>query len=129
MSPWQASLGTNLYTAAGSTAIFGGSDWCGSGCGTCYELTNTGTSPPGQGSGAGAGETITVLVTNECPAVGNEQWCSTPNQYGFGAHFDIMSQGGPNGWNNPIVTYRQVSCPSTLSQHYQGCECVTGQYS
>jgi len=136
MSPWQASPGgTNLYTAASSQNLFAGpgssSSWCGSGCGKCYTLTNVGTiAAAGQGDCTGSGDTITVMVTNLCPANGNQQWCSQPeNQYGFGAHFDIMSQGGPLGWNNPVVKYQEVPCPGSLTADWQTCQCASGKTS
>jgi endoglucanase len=136
MSPWQASPGgTNLYTAASSQNLFDGpsssSSWCGSGCGKCYQLTNAGAiAAAGQGDCTGSGDTITVMVTNLCPANGNQQWCSQPeNQYGFGAHFDIMSQGGPLGWNNPVVKYEEVACPGSLTADWQTCQCASGKTS
>ena len=153
--PWQLGSGS-LWTAAGSSSLFdngGSSSWCGSGCGTCYELTNAGSiAASGQGDCTGAGEKITVLITNLCPAQGNEQWCSAPtNRYGFGAHFDINSQSGPaSGWSklmpsfvlvlsvplpqyvltgvfssdNPVVKYRKIDCPSSLASNYQQCQCA-----
>ncbi|KAG8532161.1 uncharacterized protein KY384_003801 [Bacidia gigantensis] len=130
MSQWQ--IGSNgVLTAAGSAALFddgGDSSWCGSGCGTCYELTNANAiAATGQGSCAGAGSKITVMVTNLCPANGNEVWCTAPNQYGYGAHFDIMSQGNPNGnWDNPVVQYKKVACPVDLAGNFQTCECAGG---
>ena len=135
MSPWQASPGSpNLYTAAGSQNLFAPSSpssWCGSGCGKCYTLTNAGAiAASGQGDCTGAGDTITVMVTNLCPANGNEQWCAQPeNRYGFGAHFDIMSQAGPAGWNNPVVKYEEVPCPGSLSADWQTCRCAGGKTS
>ncbi len=106
MDSWQSNPGDKLYTAAGSQTLFGGSgSWCGSGCGTCYELTNMGSiAATGQGECTGAGQTITVMITNLCPANGNAQWCSVPDSYGFPAHFDIMSQtGGPSGWSKLLL--------------------------
>lgn len=131
MASWQASPpgGNTIFTAAGSQNLFdtGSSSWCGSGCGTCYELTNTGSiAADGQGECTGAGETITVMITNLCPANGNAQWCSVPDQYGFPAHFDIMSQGGPMGWNNPVVAYKEVACPGSLSSSFGSCQCAKG---
>lgn len=70
------------------------------------------------------------MVTNLCPAEGNTQWCSQPeNEYGFGAHFDIMSQGAPGGWNNPVVRYEEVACPVILGQDWQTCQCAGGMKS
>ena len=108
MSSWQTGDGSKLYTAAGSPNLFGsGSTWCGSGCGVCYELTNLGSLPAaGEGDCTGSGDVITVMITNLCPTDGNAQWCSVPDQYGFPAHFDIMSQGGPNGWSKFSLSSR-----------------------
>ena len=71
----QQSGGNGLYTAAASTSLFGTATWCGSGCGTCFKLTSTGSAPSGQGTGGAAGNSITVMVTNLCPYNGNEKWC------------------------------------------------------
>ena len=150
MSSWQANPGTKVFTAAGSQTLFGGSgSWCGSGCGKCYQLTNVGSiAASGQGGCTGAGDTITVMVTNLCPANGNEQWCSQPsNQFGYGAHFDIMSKDGPLGWSkslfgrfnwrvsltfrldNPVVRYKEVTCPGSLNSDYATCQCAKGATS
>lgn len=67
-----------MYTAAGSQALFdtAGATWCGAGCGTCFNLTSTGSSPcSGCGTGGVSGESIVVMVTNLCPYNGNQQWC------------------------------------------------------
>lgn len=73
---WQLGIASGVYTAAGSQALFGSGTWCGSGCGTCYKLTSTGSSPCSTcGSGGDAGESITVMITNLCPYNGNQQWC------------------------------------------------------
>jgi len=107
------------YTAAASQKIFdpSGSSWCGVGCGSCWEITPTGDCPTG-GSCATNRNSIVIMVTNLCPNDGNEQWCPNPgavNEYGYPQHFDLMD---PNmagwvdslGWNNPVVTYKQVAC-------------------
>ena len=136
MAAWQASPGgTAIYTAAGSQNLFDGegssSSWCGSGCGKCYKLTNVGAiAASGQGDCTGAGQSITVMVTNLCPANGNAVWCSQPtNQYGYGAHFDIMSQNGPEGWNNPVVQYEAVACPGSLTSDFKTCQCASSSTS
>lgn len=71
--------------------------WCGAGCGKCYTLTSTGKSACSTcGTGGAKGKSIIVMVTNLCPHNGNAQWCPAvggKNQYGYSAHFDIMSQG------------------------------------
>lgn len=76
---WQTGISSDVYTAAGSDALFGsGSTWCGSGCGTCYNLTSTGSVPSSCsscGDGGASGESITVMITNLCPNNGNAEWC------------------------------------------------------
>eukprot|EP01113_Clastostelium_recurvatum_P014427 TRINITY_DN17853_c0_g1_i2.p1 TRINITY_DN17853_c0_g1~~TRINITY_DN17853_c0_g1_i2.p1 ORF type:complete len:436 (-),score=99.66 TRINITY_DN17853_c0_g1_i2:103-1410(-) len=108
----------NTYTAAASPLIFGsGTEWCGGGCGSCWQLTPTGDCPYG-GSCAPNAEPITVMVTNLCPPQYNVDWCpyaGNNNNHGFPAHFDLMdyNMGGlitAKGWNNPIVTYKRVPC-------------------
>ncbi|KAK4695270.1 hypothetical protein P7C71_g2460, partial [Lecanoromycetidae sp. Uapishka_2] len=134
--PWQESPGPGLFTAASSQNLFDGAgstaSYCGTGCGTCYNVTNLGyIAAQGQGDCTGAGESITVMVTNLCPANGNQQWCAQPtNEYNYSAHFDIMqassSAGGPMGWNNPVVSYEPIACPSTLVQDYSQCTDCAG---
>ena len=107
--PWQESPGPGLFTAAASQNLFDGAgstgSYCGTGCGKCYNVTNLGyIAATGEGDCTGAGQSITVMVTNLCPANGNQQWCAQPkNEYDFPAHFDIMqassSAGGPMGWS------------------------------
>jgi len=127
MFGWQAPNGIaqGIYTAAGSQALFGSGTWCGSGCGVCYNLTSTGSAPCQTcGTGGGAGQTVTVMVTNLCPNNGNAQWCPNvggTNQYGYGAHFDI--NGGVPGWDNPVVNYVQVACPTAAVNDWHQCVC------
>jgi len=76
---------------------------------------------------------IVVMITNLCPNNVNQQWCPNPgntNQYGYGAHFDLLDTGGlvdAIGWNNPAVTYRQIACGSynspTCSDALE-CQCA-----
>lgn len=43
---------------------------------------------------------MTVGIIQLCPNNGNAQWCPTvggKNQYGYAAHFDILSGGLING--------------------------------
>ncbi|KAF8321601.1 glycoside hydrolase [Clavulina sp. PMI_390] len=127
---WQLGISSGVYTAAGSQSLYdtGGSSWCGAGCGTCYQLTNQGYSACSTcGTGAGSGQTITVMVTNLCPNNGNAQWCPKVgglNQYGYSAHFDIMSTGLVGGvWDNPVVSYTKVACPTTAANDYKQCVC------
>lgn len=109
MYSWQQSPGPGLFTTAASQNLYDGQgssgSYCGTGCGKCYNVTNLGyIAAPGQGDCTGAGQSITVMVTNLCPAAGNQQWCAQPtNRYNYPAHFDIMqassSAGGPQGWS------------------------------
>lgn len=129
----QAGIGSGIYTAAASQAIFdaSGSSWCGSGCGTCYKLTSTGSAPPGQGTGGTAGQSITVMVTNLCPNNGNAQWCPQPgseNQFGYKYHFDLMASSSALNeiiGDNPIVNFESVACPGQASSDYSQCQCAT----
>ena len=112
--PWQQSPGPGLFTAASSQNLYDGegstSSYCGTGCGKCYKVTNLGyIAFENQGNCTGAGESITVMVTNLCPANSNPQWCTQPtNQYDFPAHFDIMEAykdaGGPMGWSKSCTS-------------------------
>ena len=108
---WQAPGYGTLMTAAGSGQIFGTSSYCGTGCGRCFQLTNTGNPLKcgGQGVGGKKGDKIMVMITNLCPQQGNEQWCTVPENLckgpdgkGYGAHFDMAVPdaftGGPNNW-------------------------------
>lgn len=133
--PWQR----YSFTAAGSQGLFGaaGVTWCGSGCGSCYEITPTGDCPTGSPCATKV-TPIVVMVTNLCPYQYNMEWCPNPgqtNQHGYGAHFDLLDSAqlySNLGWNNPVVTYRQVSCGSlgspTCSDSIQ-CQCSTTQCS
>ncbi|KZV86583.1 hypothetical protein EXIGLDRAFT_653052 [Exidia glandulosa HHB12029] len=126
---WQQQIASGVYTAAASQSIFdsSGSSWCGSGCGKCFQLTSTGKAPCSTcGAGGAAGQSIIVMVTNLCPNNGNAQWCPTvggKNQYGFSAHFDIMSNGNFL-WDNAVVNYTQVSCPSVAGSDFRQCQCA-----
>ncbi|KAB5560100.1 glycoside hydrolase [Coniochaeta sp. 2T2.1] len=126
--PWQAGIGSGIYTAAASPAIFGGSStWCGSGCGTCFRLTSTGSAPcSGCGTGGASGQSIVVMVTNLCPHAGNERWCAnagSTNNYGYQYHFDIQATSPVLG-DNPVVNFEQVACPSQALTDYKQCQCA-----
>ncbi|ROW08903.1 hypothetical protein VMCG_02869 [Cytospora schulzeri] len=127
---WQAGISTGVYTAAGSQALFGaaGSTWCGSGCGTCYNLTSTGSSVCGTcGAGGVAGASITVMVTNLCSYGGNAQWCpqvGSTNAYGYSYHFDIMARSEVFG-DNVVVDFEEVDCPGAATSDYKQCTCAT----
>jgi len=118
------------YTAAGSPPIFGSGTWCGSGCGSCYELTPTAVgASPIPSLGAPNLNSIVIKVTNLCPPDGNANWCSYDiNEYGYDAHFDLMDYNMNGlitalGWDNPEVTYQQVDCAtSNLTQW--SCQCA-----
>ncbi|RDW89234.1 hypothetical protein BP6252_01266 [Coleophoma cylindrospora] len=127
MFSWQTGIGSGVYTAAGSQALYdsSGSSWCGTGCGQCYKLTSTGASPSGQGTGGASGQSIIVMVTNLCPNNGNAQWCPAvggTNDYGYSYHFDIMASSEVFG-DNVIVDFASVSCPTTATTDYAQCSC------
>ena len=131
MLSWQAGLGNDVHTAAGSQALYdpSGSSWCGSGCGSCYELTSTGSAPDNQGAGGAEGQSIIVMVTNLCPNNGNAQWCPQPggkNQYGYEYHFDLMASSSSLGavlGDNPVVNFTSVACPSKANSDFAQCQC------
>lgn len=119
------------YTAAGSPFIYGASYGCGPGCGKCYKLTTTGYSP--EGTGAPAGESITIMVTNLCPAGG--AWCADGlNSFNYQAHFDLANSPTTPlitelGWDNPEVIYEEVACTgasnSPTLQDFAECVCAS----
>lgn len=123
------------YTAAGSQALFdtAESTWCGSGCGSCYELTPTGQCPTGSPCATDTNP-IVVMVTNLCPNLGNEEWCpdhNMANAFGYAYHFDLMDYMMNGiidkiGWNNPVVTFKRVECGalgSPTCAEAATCEC------
>ncbi|KAL7902889.1 non-ribosomal peptide synthetase [Trichoderma sp. SZMC 28014] len=126
---WQLGIGSGIYTAAGSQALYdtAGASWCGAGCGKCYNLTSTGESPCSScGTGGVAGQSIIVMVTNLCPNNGNAQWCPTvggTNQYGYSYHFDIMAQNEVFG-DNVVVDFEPVACPGQATSDWEQCLCV-----
>ncbi|KAL4876555.1 RlpA-like double-psi beta-barrel-protein domain-containing protein-containing protein, partial [Aspergillus karnatakaensis] len=126
---WQYGITHHIYTAAASQSLFDTGQmahWCGSGCGKCYHLTSTGVSPCATcGTGGIAGKSITVMVTNLCPHIGNEAWCPNPgnrNPAGFEHHFDIMGGKGVFG-DNVVVEFREVECPKPAGVRWGTCEC------
>lgn len=125
----QLGIASGVYTAAASQALYdsSGLSWCGSGCGKCYQLTSTGSSPCSScGTGGDAGESIIVMVTNLCPYNGNAEWCPAvggTNEYGYSYHFDIMAESEVFG-DNPVVDFEEVSCPSAASSDYSQCQCI-----
>ncbi|TVY24167.1 Endoglucanase-5 [Lachnellula hyalina] len=129
MFSWQSSIGTGIYTAAVSQALYdtGGLSWCGAGCGKCYQLTSTGSAPCSScGTGGASGQSIIVMATNLCPNSGNAQWCASvggTNDYGFEYHFDIMAQSEVLG-DNPVVDFEEVTCPSAALTDYAQCQCA-----
>ncbi len=119
--------GSGFFTAAGSQALFGSGSWCGSGCGSCFRLTSSGSAPSGQGTGGASGQSIVVMVTNLCPNNGNAQWCPNPGQsnaFGFQYHFDIMAQSPVFG-DNPIVDFESVACPGAATSDFAQCVCAS----
>ena len=118
----------NTLTAAASDSLYGGG-WCGSGCGSCYQITPTGGFVDGEGSAPGSWDSQVLLVSNSCPASDNQQWCSSPNWYGYNAHFDLMDINNSGvvaalGWNNPEVYYQQISCPDQQWNQWMQCQCA-----
>ncbi|KAL2824428.1 RlpA-like double-psi beta-barrel-protein domain-containing protein-containing protein [Aspergillus cavernicola] len=130
---WQYGITHGLYTAAANQALFdppsGMNHWCGSGCGKCYTLTSTGVSACETcGTGGEQGKSITVMVTNLCPYIGNEQWCPNPGQVnptGYTYHFDIMGGQGVFG-DNVVVEFEEVACPAVAGAKWGTCECHPG---
>ena len=70
-------------------------------CGACVEITNSQNQSK-----------LTVQVVDECPFVGNQQWC-----YNGSHHVDLNTAAynalGAN--NNPQVTWRYVPCNPTVN--------------
>lgn len=85
-----------------------------------------------------------IMATNSCPAQGNEQWCTSPNKFGYKAHFDLAV--APPGWGeffgmlgtrrgrrnadlkligNVVVSFEPAACPQTLVQPYGQCKCAS----
>ncbi|KAF8851802.1 glycoside hydrolase [Acephala macrosclerotiorum] len=126
---WQLGISSGVYTAAASQAIYSssGATWCGTGCGTCYQLTSTGSSPCSTcGTGGVSGQSIIVMVTNLCPNNGNAQWCPAvggTNEYGYSYHFDINANSEVFG-DNVVVDFTEVACPSTAVSDYSQCVCA-----
>ncbi len=117
-----------IITAAASNSMFGDGTWCGSGCGKCFAITPTGGFVDGQGSRPSNLQSQVMMITNLCPAQYNQQWCTSPNQYGYTAHFDLMDQNMNGiisrlGWNNVEVYYQQIACPATQLANWRQCQC------
>jgi expansin (peptidoglycan-binding protein) len=70
-------------------------------CGTCVEITNSQNQSK-----------LTVQVVDECPFVGNEQWCFSGSH-----HVDLNTAAynalGAN--NNPQITWRYAPCNATVN--------------
>ncbi len=118
-----------IITAAASNSIFGSGEWCGEGCGKCYAITPTGGFVDGQGSTPPNLQTQVMMVTNLCPQQWNTQWCTSPNQYGYTAHFDLMDLNMNGlitrlGWNNIEVYYYPIPCPDTQASDWTQCQCA-----
>ncbi|XP_025105069.1 endoglucanase-like [Pomacea canaliculata] len=112
----------------------GSSLWCGRNCGKCVKLTPTGGFVPGEGDAPPNNNSIVFMVTNACPIIGNEKWCGiqgkpgtkSVNTYGYEVHFDLQNQAGQIDriyWNNPEVTWEEVTCPSNYKSLWLQCEC------
>jgi len=121
---WQS----EILTAAGSDPLFGSGSWCGAGCGRCYLVTPTGGYIEGQGKAPTDRQTRLVMVSNMCPSRDNVQWCTSPNQYGYSAHFDMMDYNMNGiitqiGWDNPEVYFELVDCPDAQLSKWEQCQC------
>ncbi|KAI9892543.1 MAG: hypothetical protein M1814_001232 [Vezdaea aestivalis] len=110
---WQAYRPDGLYTVALPGSMYQG-DFCGKGCGVCYQITSTGQ-PPAVGIGPPNQpmNSVTAIVTNKCGTDG--KWCvgaGSKNEYGYEYHFDFMDP--PSGWDNVVVDFAPVACPQAL---------------
>ena len=138
------------YTAALNAANLNPSDptlsWCPSHCGQCFRLCNTGGTTNGRSSGEG--QCIIVQIENRC-GDGYKQYpyfCSqemtywdcasdsancksydrATNYYGYPAHFDLQDvneQVTQMGWDNPEVTFEEVSCSLGDFGSWDNCCC------
>lgn len=73
-------------------------------CGACVEVTNKDNN-----------QKVTVLIVDECPVAGNEQWCYN------GSHHIDLNQAAYNAIganNNPSVSWRYVSCNTSGNIQY-----------
>jgi len=103
-------------------------------CGLCFQLCTTGGTH--NGDPATAGECVVIQLENRCgdgygeennylcgqrmapwDCLSNPSECSkngNTNMYGYPAHFDLQNAKlqvtEELGWNNPEVTFEQVSC-------------------
>ena len=103
---WEWAGGSGVYNAAVNQKLFNGAlnsagqPNCGSGCGTCYELSTTGFNA--YNGGVASGSTITVQIVDACYGAG-DHWCgSTSDDYkdssSCSVHFDIQTGApGSNG--------------------------------
>jgi len=112
----------------------GSKDWCGHNCGKCVELTPTGGFIDGQGQAPTSHSPHIFMVTNDCPANGNQYWCGQAgkpgtnhvSRNGYEVHFDLQNRQGQAshlGWDNPEVTWKEVNCPSHFQNLWNQCEC------
>lgn len=118
-----------IMTAAVNGPLFGSGTWCGSGCGKCYAVTPTGGAIDGQGTAPSNLRTFVAMVTSLCDGQYNTQWCTSPNQYGYATHFNLMDQNFNGlitsiGWNNPEVYYFEIPCPVNRANLWNNCECA-----
>ncbi|CAL1539734.1 unnamed protein product [Lymnaea stagnalis] len=123
-------FGWNLadYVTAPSQNFFRGDNlWCGAACGSCVKLTPTGGFVPWEGRAPRNTNSVTFMVTNVCPVVGNWKWCSSRNSYGYDVHFDLQNNIGQIsnglGWDNVEVTWENVPCSQDQINKYRQCEC------
>jgi len=118
-----------ILIASVNTPLFGDGSWCGTGCGKCYAVTPTGGYVDGQGTAPSSLKTYVVMTTSYCDATYTPTWCSSPNSYGYAAHFNMMDQNLNGlvteiGWNNPEVYYFEIPCPDNRTDLWDTCECA-----
>jgi len=133
LTSWTAALNTmNL------SPLHPASSWCPPGCGQCYELCTTGGSTNTDDKAAPPGECKVFKITNRCAdgwVEDRPDWCSqtlsweeckaepekcqrqrSTNLFGYSAHFDLQDAHRQIQhilkWDNPEVTFEQVSCDS-----------------
>ncbi|CAL1547148.1 unnamed protein product [Lymnaea stagnalis] len=125
------------YVTAPNQKFFddgGDKQWCGHNCGHCVKLTPTGGFVPGKGQAPHSLNAHIFMVTNDCPIVGNQEWCGQAgkpgtnhaNSHVYVIHFDLQnhkSQIAALGWDNPEVTWESVACPAGRVAHWHQCEC------
>lgn len=106
---WQWAGGSGVYNGAVNQKLFNGSTpdglpYCGSACGTCYELSTSGFNA--YNDGPASGSTITLQIVDACYSSGSE-WCGSlsddyKDRSSCGVHFDIQT-GAPGTSGQAMV--------------------------